>query len=65
VNDGKTESARTFEIERAVVNEDALFRPALGDRERDTEDGVFRFSRVDVAGAEENLKALTKIKRFD
>ena len=65
MNDGETESARALQIERPVVNEDALFGPALGDGERDTEDCLFRFSRVDVAGTEENLEALTKIKRFD
>jgi hypothetical protein len=56
VNDGEAKTARAFEIEGPVVDEDAFFGLALSDGERDTENAFFWFAGVDVAGAEENLK---------
>ena|SRR5438552_13802721 len=57
VNNGKAEAARAFEIERAIVNEDALFGHALGDCKRYAEDTFFGFARMDVAGTEKDLEA--------
>ena len=65
MNDGKTEAAWAFKIERAVVNEDAVFWGALSDGQGDAEDAFFRLARVDVTGAEENLEALAEVEGFD
>jgi hypothetical protein len=65
VNHGHTEAARSFEVEGAIVNEDALFGPPLRNGKRHTEDAFFGFTGMDVAGAEENLEAAAKIKSFD
>src|SRR6266446_5999235 len=65
VNNGKAETARAFKIERAVVDEDTFFRLALSDGERDTENAFFRFARVDVARAKENLETFAKVESFD
>jgi hypothetical protein len=61
----KSQSTGTFKIEWPVVDEDALFRRALRDFESDAENGLFRFARMDIAGAEENEKIAPQIKRFD
>jgi hypothetical protein len=65
VNNGKAEAAGAFEIERAVVDENTFLGPPLGDSKSDAEDAFFRFARVNVAGAEENLKAFAEIESFD
>ncbi len=65
VNDEKTQAAWAFKIERAIVDENAFCRLTLSDGKRDSEDAFFRFARVDVTGAEENLEALAEVKSFD
>src|SRR4030095_3276091 len=65
VDDGHAETARSFQVERPVINEDTLFGLALRDGESHTEN-VFRgLAGMDVAGTEEDLKASPKIERFD
>src|SRR5438477_8261931 len=65
VNDRKSETARAFKVEGAIVDENALFGGALGDSESDAIDAFFWFARMDVARAEENLKISAKIESFD
>jgi hypothetical protein len=65
VNHGKTEAARAVEIERAIVDENTFFGPALSNSKGDFEDALFRFARVHVAGTEENLEASAKVEGFD
>jgi len=65
VNNGKAEAAWAFEVEGTIVNENAFFGLALGDGEGDFEDACFRFARVNVAGAEENLEASAKVESFN
>ncbi len=65
VNDGKAEATWTLEVERAVIDENALFGAALGDGECDAEDAIFGLARMDVARTEKHLEASTKIESFD
>ncbi len=65
MNDGKAEASWAFEIERAVINENALFGRPLSDGKRDAENAFFGFTRMDVTGAEENLKTLAEVEGFD
>jgi len=65
VNDGKTEASRTFEIEEAIINENAFFGCPLSDGKRDAENAFFGLARMDVTGTEKNLKTLAKVEGFD
>src|ERR1700704_4861494 len=55
----------TFQIQRAVVNEKTLFRRTLRDVEGHAKDQLFRFARSNVAGAEEDQKISSKMKRLN
>jgi len=61
----KSQSARTLEVEWPVVDEDALFRRALRDFESDAENRLFRLARMDIAGTKKDEKIPPQIKRFD
>src|SRR5438876_10491659 len=65
VNDGKTEASRAFEIEGAIINENAFFGCPLSDGKRDAENAFFGFARMDVTGTEKNLKTLAEVEGFD
>src|SRR6516164_8551221 len=65
VNDRHTQSAWGLEIERPVVNEQAFLRTSLGDREGDAKDPFLGLARMDVAGAEEDLKTAAQMEGFD
>src|SRR5262245_50833324 len=65
LNDRHAEAARRFEVERAIVNEDALFGLALGNRQRYAEYSFLGLAGVDVAGAKKNLEAAAKIESLD
>jgi hypothetical protein len=65
VNHRKADTAGAFEIERAIVNENALFGLALGDSESDAEDAFLGFAGMDIAGTEENLEAFAQVEGLD
>ena len=65
MNRSETELAWAFEIQRAVVNEDAFLGDAPGDFERDFENRRFGLARVNIAGAEKHEKVAVEFKGFD
>ena len=65
VNNGHAEAAGSFEIEGAIVNEDALPGLALGDGKRDAKDTFFGLAVVEITGAEEDLKGAAEVEGFD
>src|ERR1700721_130705 len=65
VNDVEPQTAGTFQIQRSVVNENALLRSALRNFQSDAENCVFGLARTNVARAEEDGKIAEKMKRFD
>ena len=65
VNDVEPQTTGTFQIERPVVNEDALLRRALCDLESNPKDGFFGLARTNVARAEEDGEIAAEMKRFD
>src|SRR5215475_2665742 len=65
VNDRHTQTAWGFEVESSVVNEQACLRTSLRDRESDAKDLFLGLARMDVTGAEEDLKTAAKMEGFD
>src|SRR3984957_12632753 len=59
------QSPRVLQIQLAVVNESALLRRPLRYLQRDPVDLLLRFSRVQITGAEKDLKVLAQAKRFN
>jgi hypothetical protein len=65
MNYAHAQAAGIFQIHGAVINEDAFFRRFLGYFQGHTKNGFFRFSRMDVAGTEKDLKVATKTELGD
>src|ERR1700676_4800362 len=56
---------RVLQIQRAVIDEHAFLRRPLGYFERNPENLLLRFSRVQVTRAEKDLELLAQAKRLD
>src|SRR5437016_183912 len=65
VNGAHPEAARTFQVERAVVDEKAFFGRALRHFQGDAIDSFLRLTGANVTGAEENKEVSPKIEGFD
>src|SRR5216110_142339 len=65
VNGAHPETARAFQVERAVVDEKAFFGRALRHFQSDAIDGFLRLAGANVTGAEENNEVSPKIEGFD
>src|SRR5579863_5535675 len=65
VNDVEPQTSRTFQIERPVVDEDALLRWALCDLQSNPKDGFLGLARTNVTRAEEDGEIAAEMKRFD
>lgn len=65
VNRVHAEAPRALQVQRAVINEKALLRRALGDFQRDAKDGLLRLAGPNVTGTEENQKIPPKVKGFN
>src|SRR5579862_829788 len=65
VNHVKSQAARTFQIQRTVVDKNALLRRALRHFQRDAENGLLRLARTHIARAEENHKIPPQVERLD
>jgi hypothetical protein len=65
VDDVEPQTTGTFQIERPVVDEDALLRRTLCDLESNPKDRFFGLARTNVARAEEDGEIAAEMKRFD
>jgi hypothetical protein len=65
VNHVEPQTSGTLQIERPVVDEDALLRRALCDLESNPKDGFFGLARTNVARAEEDGEIAAEMKRCD
>src|SRR5208283_4223710 len=62
VNYVHAEAPGIFQVQRAIVNEDATLRCALRHLQCDAVNGLFRLARIQVAGAEEKLKIVAQLE---
>src|SRR5580704_161707 len=65
VNDVEPQTSGTFQIQRPVVDEDALLRRTLCDLKSNPKDGFFGLARTNVARAEEDGEIAAEMKCFD
>src|SRR4029077_8985778 len=65
VNHLHPQTARTFEVQRTIIDKYALLRRALGDLESNAKDGFFGLARTHVARTEENNEIAAQLERFD
>src|SRR3981189_8272 len=65
MDDVHSQTPGTFQIQRAVVDEKPFFGRALRDLESQSKDQFFWFARSNVAGAEEDQKISSKMKRLN
>src|ERR1700757_4686988 len=65
VNNVHPEAARTFQVERPVIDEKAFFGSTLSDFQSDAIDGFLRLTGANITRAEKNKEISSEIEGFN